>query len=189
MRIRRVWLAALLVAGFVRPARAGDPGPDLEGRAAEVISAYDGKAQSRLSEMARDENPDAWFVVDELLARKRKDVAGGFAAAREGSDAKALRAFAQRGLVEPAEARPKLASAEERLAAEEWEKALDLLPEADGIPDGVLRTRWHLARARGFEGAARWQDQATALRIAARSAQKVEWMSGALDCWMEASDV
>ncbi|MDF1701535.1 MAG: hypothetical protein P1V36_10310, partial [Planctomycetota bacterium] len=71
----------LLLLGVAAPPGLAGPEPTPASRADEVVKAVAGGDDAALRALGASEHPEAWLVVDALLARGAGDAAARFAAA------------------------------------------------------------------------------------------------------------
>ena len=76
----RALVIVLLLVGTVAAQDKAKPKPDTPEQAADkVLAACKAKDQTALKALAEKDNPDPWFVTDELCFRGEHDAAEAFA--------------------------------------------------------------------------------------------------------------
>ena len=187
MRIARWLVASLLLCATA--ARAG-PSPDTDPAAiGAAVAAVEAAAASRDAGalVAAAAGVDPWIIADVLLARGAGATALAWAAAVEGTEAEALRAYARRPLREPATARAALDAGLAACARKDWASALDALARDADLGESVLRARWLAARAGALRESSRPHDAAVDFTAAGTVADRMGWLRFAAACLRDAS--
>ncbi len=180
---------AVVLLALAGRARADPPAapvaPEAARHADVVLAAVAAKDVAALETLAAADDPDPWWVVDDLMGRGRADAAEAFAkaAARGGArrDAAGLPAYVAGRTAEPGEAalRAALSVALAALREGRAQDALAATGRAGPAPSGVLGIAWREARGMALRLSKRFAESETAFLAAADAAIGLGW-------WVEA---
>ena len=173
--MRRLLIAALWIAASLGSARSDPPSAKAPGPVDLAIAAFDAKDAKRLEELARQDAPDPWLIVDALLEKGRKDVAEAYARAAPRPSVARLPAYVEARYDAPDDkpARSALAAAEKALGANDAAGALTAIERAAPFGDDFVSVRTLLAKGRALHALGRNVDAQTVMTEAADRAERI----------------
>ncbi|MCI0548621.1 MAG: tetratricopeptide repeat protein, partial [Candidatus Rokubacteria bacterium] len=180
---------SVLVAAAAAAAQGARP-PTPEEAADKVAAAFQANDDLALRALSGSDDPDPWFVADELCGRGDHDAAEAFARAAPGKDTEALPAYvtSRRGTKDDPDARRALAAANEALRTGKWAAALAIFDGVKATTSGVVAIRLDHGRGFALRGLRRLDESAAAFLRAAEAADRVGWLGGAADALDEGGE-
>lgn len=170
-------LLVTIAAAGARSARAGEVTwrPVPEPLLGEVLAAAKEKSDARLAAAATRDQPDAWLVVDALLARGEKDAAAALGRAVTASWGRHLRDYVEVrwDVAEPTPARAGTVAAEQALLAGDSARVLELAQTALPGGDDVVSLRALRVRAAALRSLGRSPEAHAAIADAAGRAERL----------------